>query len=198
MCIRDSIQPVNITAAPDGDTFQEKDIVRILISGGTQVFDEEENISVAEYILSNMEDVLDSFQNATYGKIVKEYHQALVKKKKIDHQYFLHHSEESIRQIASDMLSTPYEYSPNWEEKLDLPLQTQKKPEENFTKDSISSLREFKKKKIKKMREEIAAKLKAAEESGESTNSHKYLKLIMKLDATYNELAKQTNTVVVK
>ncbi len=196
--LADRIQPVNITAAPDGDTFQEKDIVRILISGGTQVFDEEENITVAEYILSNMEDVLDSFQNAIYGKIVKEYHQALVKKKKIDHQYFLHHSEESIRQIASDMLSTPYEYSPNWEEKLDLPLQTQKKPEENFTKDSISSLREFKKKKIKKMREEIATKLKAAEESGESTNSHKYLKLIMKLDATYNELAKQTNTVVVK
>ncbi len=196
--IADRIQPVNITAAPDGDTFQEKDIVRILISGGTQVFDEEENITVAEYILSNMEDVLDSFQNSTYGKIVKEYHQALVKKKKIDHQYFLHHTEEDIRQIASDMLSTPYEYSPNWEEKLDLPLQTQKKPEENFTQDSISSLREFKKKKIKKMREEIAAKLKAAEESGDTTNSLKYLKLIMKLDATYNDLAGQTNTVVIK
>jgi len=169
-----------------------------LISGGSKGFDEEENITVAEYVLSNMEDVLDSFQNATYGKIAKEYHQALVNNQSIDHQHFLQHEEESIRQIASSMLTTPYDYSHNWIDKFDLPLQTQKTPEENFTKDSISALREFKKKKIKKMREEIAGKLKAAEEKGEGDSAPKFLKMIMKLDAAYNELAKQTNTVVVK
>jgi len=189
--IADRIQPVDLTRGPEGDTFQEKDIVRILICGGTQPFDGDESMTVAEYVLSNIEDVLDSFENATYGTIVKEYYQSLVKKKTIDYKYFLHHPDEKISQITSAMLSSPYEYSINWEAKKDLPLQTQKEPEENFTKDSISVLRSFKKKKIHRMRLDTMDKIKIAQENKDHDTVIKYIKVKQKLDAVYNELANQ-------
>ena len=181
-----------------GDEFQEKDIIRILISGGAKIFDKEEGISVAEYILSNIEDVLDNFDDPTYGAIAREYHQNLLKKKKIDTNYFLTHKDEKIRQIATNALTSPYEYSLGWEERYDHPLQTQKMPEENFTKDSIYSLRSFKKKKIDKMIKENHLKIKEAQEQNDMEKCMKLLKINKKLDEIHSELAKLLNTVVIK
>ena len=141
---------------------------------------------------------MDNFDNKTYEAIAKEYHQALLQKKAIDHTYFLNHSEEQIRQIASNMLTSPYDYSHNWEDKFELPMRSQKMPEENFTKDSISSLLAFKKRKIHKMRLDITNKIKVAGEKKDDDKMMKYMKVKMKLDGIYNELAKQTNTVVLK
>ena len=91
----------------EGDEFQEKDIIRILISGGQQVFDKEEDITVAEYILNNIEDVLDSFDNETYEAIAKEFN----KNRSLDTNHFLTHKEAKIKQVAINLLATPYEYS---------------------------------------------------------------------------------------
>ena len=196
--LADRIRPVDELNQVVGAAYQEKDIVRILISGGNQIFDAEENITVAEYILSNIEDVLEDFDNAGYGLIVNEYHQRLLKKKATDHSYFLNHSDEKIREITTGLLSSPYEYSPNWEEKFEQPLRTQKNPEENFTKDSIYSLRTFKQKKIHQMRLDISDKVKAASDKGDFDEMIKFMKVKKKLDEVYNELALQTNTVVIK
>ena len=46
-----------------GDVFQEKDIARILITSGEQIFDEEENLTVAAFLLSNVQDVLEHFDS---------------------------------------------------------------------------------------------------------------------------------------
>ena len=192
------IRPVDELNQAVGAAYQEKDIVRILVSGGSQIFDEEEKITVAEYILSNIEDVLEDFDNAGYGLIVNEYHQRLLKKKPTDHSYFLNHSDEKIREITTSLLTSPYEYSPNWEEKFEQPLRTQKNPEENFTEDSIYSLRTFKQKKIHQMRLDVSDKVKVASEKGDFDEMMKYMKVKKKLDEVYNELALQTNTVVIK
>ena len=177
-----------------GDEFQEKDIIRILISGGTQIFDKEEDITVAEYILNNIEDVLDSFDDATYEAIAKEYH----KNRKLDNNHFLTHKNEKIKQAAINLLATPYEYSAGWEERFDHPLQTQKMPNENFTKDSIYSLRRFKMKKIDKILEEIQEKLKTLDQEKDWAKIMKLLKRDQKFKAIRNELAAQANMVILK
>ncbi len=169
-----------------------------MISAGSKIFDKEEGISVAEYILSNIEDVLDNFDDSTYGAIAKEYHQNLLKKKKIDTKYFLTHKDEKIRQIATDSLSSPYEYSSGWKERYDHPLQTQKIPEENFTKDSIYSLLRFKFKKIIKMCEENQRQIGELQKKGHSNKLMKLIKKQQKLLAIRNEMAAQMNTVVIK
>ncbi|MEM6318398.1 MAG: DNA primase [Bacteroidota bacterium] len=177
-----------------GDEFQEKDIIRILISGGTQIFDKEENISVAEYILNNIEDVLDSFDDAVYEQIAKEYN----KKRNLPENYFVNHSDEKVKQVATNLLTSPYEYSPGWEERFDHPLQTQKMPDENFTKDSIYALRRFKLKKVIKMCHKNQEKIGELQKKNDLTKLMKLLKKQQKLMAIRNELAAQMNTVVMK
>ena len=186
--------PASTPQSIEGDEFQEKDIIRILISGGTQLFDKEADITVAEYILNNIEDVIDSFDDATYEAIAKEFN----KKRALDKDHFLTHKDEKIKQVAINLLAIPYEYSPGWEERFDHPLQTQKNPDENFTKDSIYSLRRFKLKKVIKMCNKNQDKIGELQKSEDLPKLMKLLKKQQKLLAIRNELATQMNTVVMK
>ena len=71
------------------DEFQERDIARLLIAYGGELFDKEEELSVAEYILSNIEEVLDDFDNKEYQQIAKECLDRLVSKKPLSPKYFI-------------------------------------------------------------------------------------------------------------
>ncbi|MCO6478148.1 MAG: DNA primase [Phaeodactylibacter sp.] len=181
--------------AATGDEFQEKDIVRILVAGGGEVFDKEENITVAQYILSNIEDVMDNFDHELYGQVVRECHNRLLSGEPVNTDYFLNHIDEDIRQLAINLLSTPYEYSENWEKRWDIFLTTQKMPDENFTRDSTQALKRFKLRKLNKMIRQNAEKIKALFEQ-KSDDYMLYLKLDQKLKALRNELAEELGTVV--
>ncbi|MCB0586580.1 MAG: DNA primase [Phaeodactylibacter sp.] len=178
-----------------GDEFQEKDIIRILIAGGEKVFDAEQNISVAQYILSNIEDVMDNFDNKLYGQVARSCHERLLAQEPVDTNYFLNHSGQEIRQLAINLLSTPYEYSENWEKRWDIFLSSQKMPDENFVKDSTQALKRFKLKKLNKMIRQNAEKIKKLFEE-KSGDYMVYLKLDQKLKAMRNQLAEELGTVV--
>ncbi len=177
----------------EGDEFQEKDIIRILLSGGEQIFDEEANITVAEYILNNIEDVIDSFDDLVYEAIAKEYN----KNRKLTGNHFLTHKDKEIKQVAINLLADPYDYSPGWEERFEKPM-NQKNPEDNFTKDSIYSLRRFKLKKVIKMCNENQEKIGNLQKEDNLPKVMKLMKKQQKLMAIRNELAAQMNTVVIK
>ena len=181
-----------------GDTFQEKDIVRILIEAGDQIFDKEENVTIAEYILGNIEDVIEDFDNKGYQTIAKECLQLLLKNEVPSSSYFINHQDENIRKTAINLITSPYEYSENWEKMHEIFLQTQKKPEENFTKDSIQSLKRFKLKKIMRMCNKNQEKIKAFTQSGEMDQLIAHMKVQQKLLDIRNELAKELGTVVLK
>ena len=178
--------------------FQEKDIVRILISSGGEIFDKENNITVAAYILSNIEEVMDDFDNKICEKIAKECLQLLNDKKKISTTYFTNHSDAEISKFSIDLIHTPFEFSPNWKVLWDIDLQTQPSPDENFLKDSISALHRFKLKKIIKMCEKNQERLKEHNEKGDMVKMMKLLKMQQRLIAMRDELAKKLNTVVLK
>lgn len=196
--------PQAITPAPppnqvaQGDEFQEKDIVRILINAGHSTFDETEDMTIGEYIIGNIEDVIESFDHPIYQTIVREYHQKLLHKKDINTQYFLNHSDEKIRQLATDFLSSPYDYSEGWETRLDNPLQTQKKPEENYVKDSISSLVELKRRKTGKILQEIQEQIGKAQKAEDEKKYQSLIKKYLKYKKIEQELAKKRNIVILK
>lgn len=181
--------------APAGDEFQEKDIIRILIAGGGEVFDKEENITVAQYILSNIEDVLDTFDFPLYSQVAKMCHDRLLANEPVNTDFFLNHMDEDIRQLAINMLSSPYEYSENWEKRWDIFLTSQKMPDENFARDSTQALKRFKLRKLNKMIRQNAEKIKQLFEQ-KSEDYIIYLKLDQKLKGMRNELAEELGTVV--
>lgn len=178
--------------------FQERDIARILISGGSQLFDKEKNMTVAAYILSNIEEVIDDFDNKICEQIAKECRQLLGDKTPITAQYFINHKKTEISAFAIDLIHSPFEFSSGWKEIWDIELQTQPTPDQNFLKDSISALHRFKLKKIIRMCEKNQERLKEFNEKGDPSKMMKLLKMQQRLLAMRDELAKKLNTVVLK
>ncbi len=194
-------EPVEVKA-PDvlvsGDEFQEKDIARILVVGGNEWLDESKQVSVAQYIVSNIEEVLDHFDNALYGRIVREVWALVAAKKPATQQFFLQHEDADIKNFALGALTSPYEYSENWEKKWDIHLRWQKSPETNFEDDSRQALVRFKMRKIEKVLLENRQKIKELSDAGAHEQVIAYMKVLQKLLVMRSELAAQTGAVVLK
>lgn len=178
-----------------GDEFQEKDIVRILVTGGDKIFDPDEDITVAQFILGNLEDVFEAFDNELYQSIVMECRQLLLKGEPVSFAHFANHPEEKVQKLAINLSTMPVEYSHNWEKKWDIFLQTQKMPDKNFYEDALRSVRRFRLRKIKRMIQENKQKIKEAFEKG-SEEYIAYQKVHLRLQEISNELAAQLGTVI--
>jgi DNA primase len=180
-----------------GDEFQEKDIVRILITGGDIILDEADQETVAEYIVRNIEDVLDEFDNHLYQRIAKEVQNRLLDRLPVNAQFFVQHPLPDIRELAVNLLAFPHEYSENWEKRHDIYL-TQKKPEHNFDHDSEQALLRFKLRKIMRMCDKNLQKIETFSQSGETEQLIVHMKVQQKLTAIRNQVAAQLGTVVLK
>jgi DNA primase len=179
-----------------GHEFQERDIARILVEAGGKIYDEQENMSVAEFVLGNIEDVLEDFDNDSYKRIAKEAMQLLLDKQPISTQHFIGHNDQTISELAVDLLHTPWEYSPGWAQR-ELYLSSQKMPEENFNKDSLSALLQFKLRKIIRLCEKNQQQLKAVP-NDDTAQLMRLMKVQMKLNEMRNEVMKQVGMVVLK
>lgn len=180
------------------DIFQEKDVARILVCGGGKMYDESNNKTVAQYIIEELEGVIEHFENPLYSKIVQETVEMLKSKQTITEDTFIRHTDENIKRFAIDCFTPPHgEMSPNWKEKKEIRLSTQKAPELNFPKDSEGALLRFKLKKVIKMAEQNQARLKDLKPD-EQDKMMLILKVQIKLNQMRDELAKQMSTVILK
>lgn len=191
-----SIAPAS--AKKSGDAFKEKEIIRILVTGCNVIFDKEENITVGQFVLANIQDVLEDFDNELFLRVATLSLQHLVDEKLLTPQFYIGHEDEEIAQLALDLSTSPNEFSENWEKKWGVTLQTQPQPEENFTLDSVLSLKRFKMAKVVRMAKKNQDELKAASESKDVEKQMTLIKMQMKLDGMRNDLAKELKTVVFK
>ncbi len=178
-----------------GDEFQERDIVRLLVLYGEQMLPKEQ-ITVAAYILLDIEESLDTFDFPLYGRFAREYHQMIVEGKSVDRHYFLNHDNPQICELTVNILSMPWEMSPNWEERFNNPLQNQPMPDLNFDIDARQALDRFKLRKLMKMCEINLVRIRAASEEGDMDTMMHYMRVQQKLNESRNELAARVGTVV--
>ena len=137
--------------------FQERDIIRLLLLyGDKEIIFEEINedkqkidvpVKVANFIVKDIKSDEIYFQNATYQLIFNEYESAIEKDFIPDEQYFINHADEKISQLTIELISTPYELSPNWLKKRIL-VKTEKDSLKLLV---VSSVLSFKAKKVDKM-----------------------------------------------
>ena len=99
--------------------------------------------------------------------------------------------------MAINCVTSPYEYSENWEKKLENPLQTQLMPELNFKQDTITSINQFKLRKIQKLYEKNQQRLKELKPD-QFEEMVKILKLQKKLGEIRKELAALSRSVVMR
>ena len=178
-----------------GDEFQERDIVRLLMQFGSHLL-VKENMTVGEYILTDIEELLGNFDNPLYGKIATECHGLLVAGRTFDQHYFIQHASPEVCELAIMLLTSPDEFSPNWEEKWNYPLQNQPLPELNFPLDVRQALDRFKLRKVLKMCQTNLGRVRAASDSGDTEGMTRYMKIQQKLYEKRDELARRLGTVV--
>ena len=192
-------QKTQQTNATTGNEFQEKDIIRILILAGDKMYNEEQNISVAEFIIANIDDVLDDFDNKAFERIAKECASLLRNGQNVTFQYFVQHHDESLRRMAVDVSTSPDEYSPNWtDERRNSPLKSQKMPEENFNNDSEHAIKYFRLRRLIRMCEKNQTKIKEYPRDADPMQLMILIKAQQKLIEMRNVMAAEVGMVVLK
>lgn len=180
-----------------GHTFQEQDLVRLLIIHGSKLYDEEKKQSVGAFLTANVADVLGDFDNGQYRKAV-----ALVTDYIGQHdqapapEWFLNHPEEYIRILATSATATAYTMSPNWKDKYKVYLR-QKHPDENQKLYADNFLRIFRMEKVDRKCKENIKKIAALEKAGDNKKLDLHIKLQMRLDEMRKALAAELGTVVI-
>ena len=183
----------NLSVSSD---FLERDIARILVTMGHEIYDATNQTTVAQFIINNIEDVLNTFDNSVYQSIVLEAHKNIQNGLPVNGDFFLNHTHKNIRDFTSGMLTSPYEYSHNWEEKFQRPLETQLMPDKNFKLDSEQSVKRFKLSKFNAMCDSNKETIKKIEQAGDIPLLMKHLKIQQRLEFLRNQLAKELNKVV--
>ena len=181
-----------------GLEFLEREIARVLISHCGKIFDPEEQLSVEAYVLLNIEELVEDFQNELYKKVVLECLDKTIAKSPVNSAYFINHTDQEISQLAISLVHSPFEYSSNWEGMHDMPLQTQPNPEDNFQRDAINVVYLFKLRKADKLLAQNQDKIKKAQEDKSEEEYMRLLKVQQKLLAMRADLAAQFKAVVLK
>lgn len=185
------------TTAITGDEFQEKDIARVLIAFGQEEFDAEEHISVAEFVIGHIEDVLEEFENPLYARIVKETMDCLLDRRSmLNAHYFLQHTDREISKLAVDLLSEPYEYSPNWSLMWNIELRTQKMPGENFHLDSVQALKRFLLRKLGRRLASARSQIAESSARQDEEGTKKAVQTFMRFKQIHDQLATELGVVV--
>ena len=176
--------------------FQERDVARIVVLFGGEMLNAESEITVADYVLSDIEELLNNIDDKISKKIFLDTLSNVKKKEKITHQFFLQHSDKDVRDFAVNVLSTPFLYSDNWENKYNRQLETQNMPDLNFEKDTLYALRRFKLVQIDKFIQIVHIEIGKANQSNNKDDDAKWVKIYMKYKQMHSQLAKELNTVV--
>jgi DNA primase len=170
------------------DEHQERDFVRVLMEHGGKKYEKTHEMQVAGFMLSNIQDILGRFENQRYARVAKITLTALTDGAAIDTNFYLHHPESDIRQLAIELLHSPYEYSVGWDARQ-MPLQTQATPENNQYHDARQAVHRLKLKKIAQLLEENQVALQQAQLKKDDEEIDLLLQIKMVLNKQRNDLA---------
>lgn len=179
-----------------GDEYQERDLIRVLMLFGHHPFEDETTPTIARFILANIDDLIDNFDHDLYQRVAKECQILAERQEGFSIDYFKNHDTEELRKLAINFMTSPYEFSENWEKKWDVIL-NQKSPDDNFIKDATHSLKRFRLRKLRKIQEQITGTIGEIESKQDAIEELMLnLKLKQRIDLIYRDLAKELGTVV--
>lgn len=94
----------------------ERHLVRFLLEYGSETFDVKENITVAEHILGNIEDILEYFEDPICQCICRESIELVLAKQPVSAHYFIAHEDLAVSGFSADLLHRcTIEPDPIWE-----------------------------------------------------------------------------------
>lgn len=180
-----------------GDDYQEKDVLRVLISHGNQLLKDDTDILVCAFIINNVKDEIPHFDNELVKTMFTMAVEQFEASGRININAFVSSDDENIRTLAIDFLADPYIYA-SWEEK-GLQFQTQKEPEHNQEKDAIQSIKRFLFRKQGKRIEQLEAKIKELSVTpGSELDLIRYIKAYKIVQSQRTIMATELGAVFIK
>jgi DNA primase len=144
----------------DQDETQETEIVRLLVTYGNRIinWDGIANTYIGPFMIAELSDV--EFEHPVCKAFVQLYHEQLDKGDLPEEQFFIHHPDRKIADIAVSMLSTRYILSDNWYDKHKIYV-----PDEqiNMKATILGAIFHLKKQKVGKILEGIRNQLQTTE-----------------------------------
>jgi DNA primase len=191
-------QPKEPDISAKKDEVEERYFVEVLIRWGHRLYDAASHTTVAAYAIANIQDVLNSFDNKLYQKIVDETVSALERGILLNSAYFSNHRDPNIQKFALDVLTVnpEHEYA-DWE-RYGVELHTQKIHEENFALETPQAILRFKFAKINKICKQNLNLINKYYKAGDRLNGDKHNRIHMKLESLRNSIATQLGIVVLK
>lgn len=168
------------------DEYQERNIVRLLIQCGQEILSPEHPFTVTQYVIENIDDAIGAFDHPLYARIIKRYTDAWAQGRILKREELCGDPDKEISSLALDILSPAYEYSKNWLETKNLPLLSQRPPEENYMTDSYQTVLRFKEFKIQKR----IAENKMLIEKYHSENNHEQMTIHLKMHDYLQQMKK--------
>jgi DNA primase len=180
------------------DAYQERNIVQLLIQSGAQLADPENNLTVVQYVVENIRDVLDKFDNDLYGRIVNKFADAWKEGRILRQEELRSDPDQEIADLALEIVAERDDYSENWLNSRNLPLLSQRPPEENYGLDSMLTVLRFKEFKIQKHIDanKVLIQQFEKEKNAEALNLH--LKMPKELSRMKQELTTAMNSVGIR
>ena len=179
---------------------QERDFLRILLMYGEyempiEIVNEEGkreviHLSVADYLIGNLEHDFMTLQSEVYSKMLKEYLELVKDNQMPSHHNFTSHEEESVRSEAVNVLTTRHQISENWKTKHGILTESEEYVIGKAAKDCLFRM---------KMRHvQLAAKAIESQLEGASNEDEVMILLAEKkrLDEVRKQLADNFGTVV--
>ena len=190
-----------ITVDPTDTSFQEKEVIRLLLNYGTQEisFEQEDElgrkeevpVKVAEFIVSDILRDEIEFRDNVYQKIFDEFVQFHEKGEIPEEKHFISFEDKDVSSAAVNLISEPYELSSNWE-KHKIYVTTEK----DILKNAVSScILSFKARKVDNLILDIQDKIK---ESKDDDEMKELLQMQLNLKKVSIEINHQLSRIITK
>lgn len=174
------------------DEYQERDIIRVLLTYGDQMVHWEEmtDTYIGPYIITNLSDV--TFANPLYAKVIQYYHDELENGYLPKEKDFIQHPDPEIANMAISMISSPYQLSENWYNmhNITVPNETDK-----LKGTVMGAIFHLKKKKINTI---ISAKQKEIQEEKDEANVMILMKEYLELKEVEKYISNYLGAVITK
>ncbi len=193
--LRDEEKQVATPTTLDTDYYQERDVIRLVVSQGHQLIDTENNQTVSQYILEKLDTELDQlFIHPVYKSIILELDAKLKEKKAINPNYWVNHSDVRIATLAANLCASPHSYSENWAKMWKIYLQMQPMPEKNLKRDSFEAVSRLLLHYFKQLSKKNQARI--IEHKDDPKRIRDFLIVQKKINTKINQLSEALGTVV--
>ena len=157
---------------------REMALMRILVLYGDKIYDEEEEQTVAEFVVENLIEDEYYFHNAQFKSVVETLSEKMSQEEEIEPDFFVKHPDFS--QIAASFIAQLHQLSPVWAEKHEIIITDE---DQNYREATLETINYIKLSHLERSIENNKQQLKEAENEEESIlylNIHAKLESIRK------------------